>query len=189
MTSPEVPKSWIDKTTGASTQHAEKFAAETKTQLSELSDELKAAIPAKTALNMPEYTVVKDDGILAVLAKKIPAGKFTDRRLLRLAYGHMFKQAKEQGENINLIRPNEKLIVQNGKLTVTRKNGSTFTVDIYPWTEGSRPKPPPKSTPKDKPPAKKTRPAVPPKSTPRTAPPNPDPKALPPRRKRGPIPL
>lgn len=160
MPSPEKPR-WIDEK-GESTPHAREIAEKTKTQLNELSEDVKRALPAQTDLNMAEHTVTAGETVTSIIGKELTAAKYNNSKLLRLSYGHMFKQADAQKENINLLRVGDKLKIENGKLTITREAGNSFSVDIYPWEKPAAPgqpkapnEKPAAETPEEKPAAPK----------------------------------
>lgn len=126
---------YTNEKTGESTPHAEKVA--TSYERVNLLTEVTGNLPDRATLAMPEYKVQSADtkGVLKILQDKLGGThKLKDSNFLRLSYNHMFKQNKE----INTIEPEDRIKVENGGLTITRKTGSkfhTFTVDIYPWTD------------------------------------------------------
>lgn len=126
---------YTNEKTGESTSHAEKVA--TSYERVNLLTEVTGNLPDRATLTMPEYKVQSTDtkGVLKILQDKLGGNhKLKDSNFLRLSYNHMFKQKKE----INTIEAEDRIKVENGSLTITRKTGSkfhTFTVDIYPWTD------------------------------------------------------
>lgn len=141
---------YTNENTGAPTPHAEKVAD--SYERINLLTEVTSNLPDRTTLTMAEYKVQNTDtkGVLKILQDELGGvHKLKDSNFLRLSYNHMFKQNKE----INTIEAGDRVKVENGKLTITRKVPSrfhTFTVDIYPWTQAQTP-----DTPLVKPPASK----------------------------------
>lgn len=156
----EIPK-FIDDS-GHSTEYAEKLAKSIQTDLNALREDIRLAIPKKEELQMPEFTVKTGDSITSILRDHCSGIKYANANLLKLSYSFLFKQAKVQGGEINLIEPGDKLRVENGKLFLIRKDGNPLTdleLDIYPWTSASRPGTPPPSSFEERPEGEPTPPA------------------------------
>ncbi|MBT4035092.1 hypothetical protein HOD30_03105 [Candidatus Peregrinibacteria bacterium] len=136
---PGSPEKWIDKETGASTEHAVEHAKDTKTALGELAKDVRDAIPARDTLSMASpHEVVKGETLFGVLKSKFKDA-FKKKQMIALSYRYML----EQVDGINFLEIGDKIMVQSGTLKITRKagadasktSGKDVSVDLFPWLE------------------------------------------------------
>ena len=133
---------YVDASSGQSTEYAKQVADAVQTELASLQESIKNAIPVRDTLNFAEHEVVAGESVTQIIMNLCEAASYSNRDLLLLSYGFMFKQAAIINAEINTIHPGDKLKLENGKLTITRAAGSTlqsFSVDIYPWAGGNAP--------------------------------------------------
>ncbi|MBT5517094.1 hypothetical protein HOH67_00010 [Candidatus Peregrinibacteria bacterium] len=136
------PEKWIDKETGASTEHAVEHAKDTKTALGELAKDVKSAIPARDTLNMSDHEVVKGETLFGVLKANFSEA-FKKKQMIALSYRYML----EQVDGINFLEIGDKIKVENGTLKITRKvgadaaktSGKDVEVDLFPWVDQVEP--------------------------------------------------